>query len=104
MTSTTQPAPAKGSARWLEDDPVTDEAWLRITSITKAGPVVHEYQVERVGGREYRLWRLDPKTFHLISHKVYLSQNYPTCDCEDAKRRTCKHVMGLRAALDALPF
>lgn len=95
---------ATGSVRWLEDDPVTDERWLRITSQTKAGPVTHEYQVEHLSGPNYRLWRLNPKTFCLISYEVSLSRNYPTCTCEDAKRRTCKHVLALRAALDSAPF
>lgn len=99
-------APANGSVRWLEDDPVTDEGWLRITSQTKAGPVVHEYQVQHLSGPWYCLWRLDPATFHLVSHRVCLTQ-HPTCDCPDAIHRRqgqCKHVRGLQAALDHLPF
>lgn len=108
MSTATQPA--KGSVRWLEDDPVTGNWWLRITTQTKTGPVVQEYEVERHKDGGYALWRIDPKTFYLISYKVHLGR-HSTCDCPDSELRrhynapgTCKHIRGLRTALDALPF
>lgn len=93
--------------RWLPDDPVTGNRWLRLTSSTKRRLVVHEYEVEEVVPRyKYRLWRLDPATFQLVCRNVTLSA-VNACDCEDATHRRpgqCKHVRGLRAALDVLPF
>lgn len=105
---TTQPSTR--SARWLDDDPVTGNGWLRITTQTQAGPVVQEYEVEQVKSDLYRLWRLDPRTYELVCYEVKVGRAaaLSTCTCPDAMHRRggygCKHAAGLWAALDALPF
>ena len=95
------------SVRWLEDDPVTGNSWLRITTSTKAGTVVQDYEVERVQGKgdKWRLWRLDPQTYIMVCRNVDLYRK--VCDCEDAVYRgqgKCKHILGLQAAFNSLPF
>lgn len=96
--------PATGSVRWLRGDPETFNRWLRITTATGA----YDYEVEPVKAGVYRLWRLDPQTFSLVSYNIDVRYpHHPTCSCPDAIHRrqgACKHIKGLRAALDALPF
>lgn len=106
-TRTTQ---ASGSVRWLDNDPVTGNKMLRITSQTKAGPVVQDYEVEPIKPGIWRLWRLDPRTFTLVHYNVRITSHPDTsrCTCPDAQHRGggcgCKHARGLWAALDSLPF
>lgn len=93
--------PATGTVKWLEDDPVTGNGWLRIT----CGKVVQEYEVERVPGG-FKLWRLDPGSYELVCRTVTHSGR---CNCPDAinrpeRRYACKHSRGVKVALQALPF
>lgn len=96
--------PANGKVRWLEDDPVTGEPRIRITT---SNGTAQEYDVEHRYSDKYRMWRLDPNTFSLVSYDVSLRKGLQTCTCPDAVYRRqglCKHIRGLQAALDALPF
>jgi len=57
----------------------------------------------------YELLRMDERNDRVIRYTVTpLNNDYWTCTCPDAKYKrgghSCKHAMGLRAGLRALPF
>lgn len=89
--------------RWLEPDPVTGNPVLRI----RTGALVRDYEVDW-GNGTVRLWRLDEKTFSLVCRTIATRDGWKAwrCDCEDAtkRKRDCKHVKSLQAAILARPF
>jgi hypothetical protein len=111
MSTTTRPSlqPATGAAKWASPDPVTalcngGAAALVITSQTKAGPVVIGYVVqpildngERVGWRLEKAEDDDPAVYQLPA-------DLSSCTCADHtfRERPCKHMGGLRAALQRI--
>lgn len=100
--------PATGTARWLEGegsiDPITGNRFLRITSSGAS----NDYEVEHLGDDGFALYRLDPKTFAVVTYRITVyGASVWHCDCPDAqfgRRWCCKHIRGLRAALAKLPL
>lgn len=93
--------PVKGSARWVKKL-ANDFGRLAITSYTKRGPVVTEYDVqlnrdERGQPLGYVLAKDDDTVYDLPA-------DLSACDCHDClcRDRECKHLKGLRAALAQL--
>ena len=93
----TKLAPATGTCEWLDNAPNGNRR-IRIN-----GTIYEVYQ--RVSGG-FILWK-DDTTAYTID--TTFGCGVWMCNCSDAlyrpeRRHTCKHVLGLRAALRALPF
>lgn len=107
----TRLGPATGTVRWLRPwDSRTGT--LRITVETARGPVAERYEVEATNPG-WLLWAPDPGgswSRPLKCRKVAVDRRGDwTCTCPDSenrpeRRHTCKHVLGLKAAIKALPF
>lgn len=106
---------ASGTVRWEHDCPETGNPVLRISVARANGEVVsQDYEVERVDTTPpwvdgYNLYRLDCK-FHLVTYHIRIDEvGVWWCDCPDSdmdpvRCNSCKHVRGLRKALDSRPF
>ena len=87
------PPPPRGTCRWLGADPVTGLPVLSING--------RAYEVE--GSGPYRLHSLDPATFLLRTYAVDPALGICTCADAACRKRECKHVRALRAALSRRP-
>lgn len=103
MTSRTKLPPATGHVCWLRSAP-NGNSRLEIT----AGNVSHIYEVVRREEGGYNLLRVkdgDTVCYTITIH----GRDVWECNCPDATNRperkcSCKHVRGLRKALQSLPF
>lgn len=113
MIATRRPLPpATGNCKWLTYvDPQTGNRWLHVECHTPSGGVTKDdYEVEQFAGG-FRLHRLDPETFEVVTYTISTTwgNGVWSCSCPDAanrpeRRGQCKHVRALRAALAKLPL
>jgi len=100
-----QALPVSGSVRWLKRPSGPSHfGRFSITSITKRGPVVTEYDVAAFLDTEGRITGFGLAKDDDEVYAVDFSQWYgPTCTCGDYeyRQRECKHIKACRCAMHA---
>jgi len=105
-TKTRKPAlPVTGSVKWIKrPHGPTLFGRFAITSVTRRGPVVSEYDVAAFLDTEGRITGFGLAKDDDEVYAVDFSQWYgPTCTCGDCeyRARECKHVKACRCAMHA---